>query len=155
MIKNYVYSPINYRLSRTIDHPELLPISAMWFFTARSSISLMSRQPCRAVSITFDKWSKWNRCDISNNTMLPDIGNAATVNDGPPIISSWYEISTSGTSPFAKLAVQAITYSFNGIPERKYLLKKSISNFDGLFTCVDESERRCIYARRIDPSVCV
>uniref|UniRef100_A0A182UHC7 Uncharacterized protein n=1 Tax=Anopheles melas TaxID=34690 RepID=A0A182UHC7_9DIPT len=75
-----------------------------------------SRQPFSAVSSTFGRWSRWNRCDISMKAIFPLLGSEATVSVGPPLVSSRWETSISGTFPFASDAVQAHTYSFKQMP---------------------------------------
>ena len=67
------------------------------FWTTRSRMLWMSLQPLRATSITFSRWSRWNLWDISNKTISPDLGRAATVSSGPPV-----EFSSELTSTWKK-----------------------------------------------------
>uniref|UniRef100_A0A182MW27 Uncharacterized protein n=1 Tax=Anopheles culicifacies TaxID=139723 RepID=A0A182MW27_9DIPT len=48
--------------------------------------------------------------------IFPLLGNDATVSVGPPLVSSRWDTSISGTLPFASDAVHAHTYSFKHIP---------------------------------------
>jgi len=76
------------------------PLQGTVFLTCESTFSHISlKQHNASLSHTF-----------------PDSGNAAIVKFGPPEFSSKWLMSTNGTSPFARLAVQATTYSVMGMP---------------------------------------